>query len=288
MSDSPRRTLTAVTCRTCGGAVATRPGERLPACLFCGSAALDEPEQVEEIEAPEVVLPFAVDEAGADAAFRSFARSSFWYPSDIRHARIELEPILLPAWTWDGTVDAHFTGLVKAGTRSGKRPFSGSEVVRLDGVLVPSSTAISRGELAAISPFDAGRAVPFDPDAAEAPYELGRLTRQSARHEAEAGMTEAVRRRVQGERSALLVKVSCLYPELTGHPLLLPVYVGTWRRKDRLYRFVINGQTGQLAGTAPTSWLKVAAVVLAVCAVLFVLAVMFLMCAGGAGFVTQL
>lgn len=288
MSTQPARTLTAVTCRNCGGAVATRPGERLPACLFCGSAALDEPEERAEVEVPEVVLPFEVDEAGADAAFRAFARSSFWYPSDIRHARVELERILLPAWTWDGTVDAHFSGLVKAGTRSGKRPFAGSEVVRLDGVLVPSSSAITRGELAAISPFDAAQAVPFEADAAEAPYELGRLTRQAALHEAEAGMAEAVRRRVQAEQGALELKVACLFPELRGHPLLLPVYVGTWRRKDRLYRFVINGQTGTLTGTAPTSWIKVVVVILAVCTVLFGLVTMLGLCAGGAGLVTHL
>ncbi len=280
--------LQAITCRSCGGAVALQAGERLPACLFCGSTTLEEPEEVEEIEPPEVFLPFDLDEAGADAAFRTFARSSFWYPSDIRHARLELERILLPAWVWSATVDAHFTGLQRAGTASGKRPWTASRVLSLDGVLVPSSSAITKGELAAISPYDAARSEPFDRREAPCPYELGKLSRQAALHQAEAGMEARAVRVVGEEGGAFDVQAACLFSEVEGSPLLLPVYVGAYRRGDRLFRIVINGQSGTLTGQAPTSWWKVLGVVFAVGFLGFLLLTMVGLCAGGAGLVTRL
>lgn len=280
--------LHAITCRACGGAVALRTGERLPACLFCGSAALEEAQSIERIEPPEVFLSFEVDADAADAAFRTFARSSFWYPSDIRHARLKLEPILLPAWIWSASVDAHFTGLQRASTSSGKRPWTASEVVSLSGVLVPSSSAVTRGELAAISPYDASRREPFDAERAPCPYELGRLSRQASLHQAESGMEAMLVRRMSAEHGAFGVKGACLFTELKGEPLLLPVYVGAYRRGDRLYRIVINGQSGELTGDAPTSWWKVLGVVFAVGFLLFGLVLMLVLCAGGAGIASNL
>jgi hypothetical protein len=42
-----------------------------------------------------------------------------------------------------------------------------------------------------------------------------------------------------------------------GRPVLLPVWIGAYRRGDRLFRVVINGQTGAFSGTAPISLIKV-------------------------------
>jgi hypothetical protein len=61
--------------------------------------------------------------------------------------------------------------------------------------------------------------------------------------------------------------------ELSGRPVLLPVYVGAWRFKDQVYRVVINGQTGRLSGKAPFAWLKLFLIVGVVLAVSTVLAV---------------
>ena len=199
---------------------------------------------------------------------------------------MELEPILLPAWIWAATVDAHFTGLQRASTSSGKRPWTASQVVPLSGVLVPSSTAITRGELADISPYDASRSQPFDAEQAPCPYELGRLSRQAALHQAESGMEAILVGRMGAEHGASKVKAACLFTERQGEPLLLPVYVGAYRRGDRLFRIVINGQTGELTGDAPTSWWKVLGAVFAVGFLLFGLLAMLVLCAGGAGFVS--
>jgi hypothetical protein len=39
--------------------------------------------------------------------------------------------------------------------------------------------------------------------------------------------------------------------------ILLPVYLLSYRYRDKVYRFMINGQTGKAIGYKPWSWLKI-------------------------------
>ncbi len=254
--------LQAITCGECGGAVAMEIGAVEPRCLFCGSAALSRAEIPEEVEPPAGVVPFAVDEAGADEAFRKFARSSIWYPADIRQARLELKPLLLPSWVWSGEIETHYAGLVRSMTRSGKRPIAGQQTTRLDGVLVPASSALTRAELAAISPFDCQRVDAFQPDALDVPYELGLLTRSAATEAALTAMKHAHSGQIASQLGTSTLNASCLYSDLSGQPLLLPIYIGTYRRKNHYFRVVISGQTGVLTGKAPLSMWKILGAIL--------------------------
>ena len=46
-----------------------------------------------------------------------------------------------------------------------------------------------------------------------------------------------------------------------------------YRYKDQVHRFLVNGQTGQCTGTAPTSYAKIAGVIGIVIAVIAAIAV---------------
>ena len=260
--------LIAVRCESCGGAVAMEAGQEEPRCLFCGMEALVEAELPEAVEPPESWIPFQLDEAGAAEAFRRFARSSIWYPGDLREARLELRPLLLPAWIWSGSIETHWAALVRAATRSGKRPLTGRERLTLAGILVPASSTLSRAELAAISPFQTGQERPFRPENLPHPYELGGLTRSAARAAAREAMRSQHREQIRTAQAALVLRGSCLFEDLSGRPLLLPVYVGAFRYKGDLHRIVINGQSGRLSGEAPVSWWRILGAALAVLAIL--------------------
>ena len=75
------------------------------------------------------------------------------------------------------------------------------------------------------------------------------------------------------------LNASAIHEGLSGDPVLLPIFIGAYRRRDEVYRIVINGQTGKLIGKAPISWTKVALVTGIVLAVLF----MLLLCLGLTG-----
>jgi len=51
----------------------------------------------------------------------------------------------------------------------------------------------------------------------------------------------------------------------------LPIWVMAYRYQDRVFRFLINGQTGRATGQAPTSWKKLVAVVLIAILILLLL-----------------
>ncbi len=251
--------LVAVTCESCGGSVATRPGQRAPTCLFCGAEKLIEEPAPEDVEHPEKFVPFAVDDGKAQELFRAWSGKKFWAPGEIRRAALDLNALLLPAWTWAGSVETHWAAIVRGATRSGKRPASGQDSYRVDGMLVPASKTLRRQELSDISPYHTGDEQPFVPDEAAAPYELGSLTRSAATHAAQDELAALHRSEIQSRISASRLSTSCLYHGLEGRPVLLPVWIGAYRVKEKLYRVVLNGQTGELTGKAPISWLKILA-----------------------------
>jgi hypothetical protein len=255
--------LQAVSCQSCGGAVAMPAGAPHPRCLFCGSEAVLA-SRTESFEAPGTFLPFEVAPDAAQEVFRDKAQASIWYPGDLRDARLDLDPLLLPAWVWSGQVETHWAALVRAGTRSGKRPETGQQAKRVSGVLVPSSSAITRGELNAIAPFSGNNAFIFRAEQAVAPFELGKLTRSAARQAACDALASQHRAELSRAVHAVKFAGSHLFRDLEGTPVLLPVYVGAYRRRGKLHRVVINGQTGAITGEFPKSWLRIGCAVLLV------------------------
>lgn len=250
--------LVAISCESCGGSVAMPAGHRHPTCLFCGATSLVEKPPPEGTPIPATYVPFVLDEGAARDVFKAWAKERFWAPAEIREARVELNDLLLPAWTWSGCVETHWAALVPAaGTRSGKRPRSGDDTMRVDGMLVLASQTLRRAELAAISPFDGSGEVPFDTESTTLPYELGSLTRRAATAQAHTQMRGQHAAQIGNQTGASRLSTSCVFREMDGKPMLLPVWIGAYRVDDKMYRVVLNGQSGELTGSAPISWIKV-------------------------------
>ncbi|MFT7643320.1 MAG: hypothetical protein ACI9G1_005085, partial [Pirellulaceae bacterium] len=53
------------------------------------------------------------------------------------------------------------------------------------------------------------------------------------------------------------LEVQTNFEHINSDLCLLPVYVLSYRYKEKLYRFLVNGQTGRIAGDKPVSWKKV-------------------------------
>jgi hypothetical protein len=65
-----------------------------------------------------------------------------------------------------------------------------------------------------------------------------------------------------GDTSSEL-QVRSRYGKATSDLILLPVYLLSYRYQDRVFRFLVNGQTGRVAGDKPVSHKRVAAAVVA-------------------------
>ncbi|MCA9615592.1 MAG: hypothetical protein KC586_22705, partial [Myxococcales bacterium] len=58
-----------------------------------------------------------------------------------------------------------------------------------------------------------------------------------------------------------------LYEQTYKH-VLLPLWIAAYRYQDKTFRFLVNGQTGEVQGEAPTSWFKVVMVIAIVVAII--------------------
>jgi predicted RNA-binding Zn-ribbon protein involved in translation (DUF1610 family) len=258
-------------CRGCGASMNYDAGARSLKCPFCGSIELDE-DPAEGILAPECVVPFAIGRDEAEARLRAWLGSSVWHPGDLRAAALvtELRAVFVPCWVFATRVQTHWTAdsdQTPPGARADWYPIAGRAERRYEGLWVPASAGLPRPELDAIWPFDAAAAVPPDRvDLANVTVEQFTVSRRYARPLAqgrlEAAEAEAVVRAVPGRLRN--VHVNVLMTGASSRAALAPAYVMAYRYRERVYRFVLNGQTGRSTGSAPISAARVAAAVAAV------------------------
>ena len=79
---------------------------------------------------------------------------------------------------------------------------------------------------------------------------------------------ELIRRDIGGD-SQRIDSVETRYGRFTFKHVLLPAWVSAYRYRDKVYRFVINAQTGETSGEAPLSWWKIAGLVVLALVILY-------------------
>ena len=250
-------------CEACGGAVVWDAARSSAACLFCATPALRV--VPESPPTPAQQLPHAVAEARAAEAFRAWAARSWFRPRELRDASVSLQPMLLPAWRIHARLETHWAGLRRARTRSRRSPVAGVEAIELTHV-IPASSGISGPELVGLLPFDETQAEAWAGSAARREglaWELPALTRRGALARARVELCARHRRRIVGERGLLSANVGALIEERDVSLVMLPIYIGSFRFRDRPWRFLINAQSGKVVGDAPVDRTKIALVVLA-------------------------
>lgn len=259
-------------CENCGGLVVFDADAEAVKCVFCADETL-RPVDLQPAVQPTQAVEFGVSAKEAQKAFRSWARRSFWAPRALRDQVPEIEPVWVPAWRVRAHVHATWTGLVKASTKSGKRPRSGADAATRE-VWVPASLGLTQAELAALAPFPEHDLSAWDPEQAQAPFEVGGLTEEAATRGARPRFRHDVQTELIKRERLRDCRVSVLLEGIEPLPLMLPVYVGCVRFRDQPWRFVINGRTGRVTGRAPLDRRKVAFA--SVLALLVVLAIVWL------------
>ena len=158
-------------------------------------------------------------------------------------------------------------------------PASGRRRDRYDDVLVVASRGLPREIAERLRSFDTSALQPYDPRflAGWKAEEYGvSLEEGWVRAEIELQRTQRGRcaRDVPGDTQREL-EVRTHLGERTFKHVLLPLYIATYRYGEKPYRFLVNGQTGEVRGEAPLSPLKIALAVLLVVALFVVFFIFF-------------
>ena len=288
-------------CESCGAVNTIDAHVVSTECAFCGSNQVVPQQQVAQVIKPESLLPFQVDKKRAVALFRGWLGRGFFRPNPVRKiakdAEAKLQGVYLPFWTFDAytsswwraeagyfyTVTEPYTTTDRQGKRvQGMRevqkirwePASGSLQLAFDDTLVPASRHVHPAMVQRIYPFDTTALVPYEPAflsgwGAEAYTVDLRSGWETAQEIMKASVRQACARQVPGDTQRNL-EVSTAFSNVTFKHTLFPVWIASYRYGGKVYQFLVNGQTGEVQGQAPISWIKVALVVLLVLAILVV------------------
>ncbi|MEO8497165.1 MAG: hypothetical protein ABI614_18995, partial [Planctomycetota bacterium] len=252
-----------------------------------GSSQLENQPDAKSL-APNRVVPLDVDRDSAVATMRRWLGKGFWRPSDLSEtaAVTTMTAVYVPYWVFTASTFTNWTAdssQTPFGARGDWMPMSGEQRGSYAGLLVGASSVLTPGETTALCPFDLARAVaPNQIDLENVIVEQFRVQRKYARPLARQGLEDLERqacaKHVPGRQRNL--KVNVRLEGLTSEPVLLPIWVMAYRYQDRVFRFLINGQTGRATGQAPTSWKKVVVAILI--AILILLLVLGCLGLGGA------
>ncbi len=303
-----------VHCDSCGADVTMQPNVTSAACAFCGSRVVATARSQKLIK-PAALVPFQIPPQQARQLFAKWIKGLWWAPGNLkRFAEVDgtgawlkgdggssLAGLYMPCWTFDSKADTPYTGergddywdtetywtTVNGKSQMQTRRVRKTRWTRVrgrvrtthDDVLVPASTSLPQVHINRIGNFNLKALVPYADGflsgfRAES-YALdlrGGFT--AARGMMENAIRAAICRDIGGDHQ----RIHTMHPAfsaVTFKHILLPVWVSAYRYNRKVYRFVINGQTGAVSGERPYSaWKITIASLLGVAAIIILVAVL--------------
>lgn len=257
-------------CPQCGAATLLPAGGKSALCPFCGNAALVEAAEEADLISPDGVIPMALEAEAASAAARRWLGRGLFAPDNlaavVRHHA--LRPAYLPFWIFEATLTARWSAEVAEGYGRNRRwvPRTGEHIAFFRDQLQPASRAVPAGLLKRLPPFDLKKLLAFKPEyLADWPAALYDIALADASLLAREQMVKAVRQELlykaaPGQQVRNLEASTDHFSGELYKLALLPLWIGTYTYRGRLYQLLINGQTGAAAGDKPVDGVKVALV----------------------------
>ena len=291
-------------CQTCGATVTFTPPSVAGECDFCGSPLVAQPRSADPVLAPVGVLPFRVTQDAAADAVRRWIASRWFAPNALKKfaAQEGIGGVYIPFWTYDAYTSSRYTGQRgehyytterytereaqgRGATKTRQvrhtrwHPVSGTVERWFDDILVPATKSLPPARLAALEPWDLKELTAYEP-AYLSGYKAQRYQVTLAEgfelaKRAGAPVIESDVRRDIGGDEQRVTSINTRYSAVTFKHLLLPVYVGAYRFRDKVYQVVVNGRTGEVQGGRPYSFWKIFLFVLAIVLLLVVIGLVF-------------
>jgi hypothetical protein len=273
-------------CPHCGAHVSLPAGQISEKCAFCDTPLVAWSGEGEPVD---LVAPFVLDRAQAMARLKQHLGARFWAPEAVRRLDPrDLDGVLVPFYCFDATAHSDYSarvgiwwyrtrtytvvvnGKVQTRTQTVREtewfPVSGSHVASYQDHLVSGSRGLPEAESNELEPFDLGQARPFDPAllagwAAELPDVGHEEAQRTATAELRATENRAIAAFLPGDekddvRNDTRLEVGQV------RLVLLPVWMAAYQHRQKPMRLLVNGQTGEVVGKVPRSWVKITLAVL--------------------------
>ena len=284
-------------CKNCGAESVLDKDKVADFCSFCGSSHISLSDHHAGIK-PALVIPFQVSNEEAVEKFKAWMKKRYLAPSKLidSHHLNTLSGAYIPYWTFDSETKSSF--VVRIGTyyyvtvtrtvmEDGK-PKQVTEQVRkirwhtengryqefFDDVLVKASRNVATGLIDKIEPFHLNSLIDY-----KSAYLSGFLAERysiplkegwnDAKGIIDSRIESGIHGQVHGD-VVQIVSVATDYDAITYKHILLPIWISSFQFNDKVYRFLVNGQTGKVSGKSPISAVKVSILVVVILAVIAV------------------
>ena len=274
-------------CPNCGAKTEFDAAVHAKECPFCATPVVTDTGPSRQIK-PAAVLPFTLDESEARVAMTQWLGSLWFAPNGLmEYARKgrRMSGVYTPCWTFDADTQSSYRGQrgivyhqKMTVMRNGKRetvnvpkvrwtPVRGRVARFFDDVLVVASTALPERFRKSLVHWDLTRLEPYQPEyLAGFRAEAYTIELEDAFGEARQIMDRQILRDVKfdigGDRQRV-EDVDTKLSDMTFKHILVPVWIAAYKFRGRSFRFVVNGQTGQVTGERPWSSWKIMFTVLA-------------------------
>jgi hypothetical protein len=271
-----------VKCQSCQAISVFQPGRVAQRCEFCGSSAIVPYEQIKAPIQPESLLPFKISEAQVREAIRQWYASRWFAPNRLRSSALTdtVKGVYLPYWTFDAQAHADWTAESgyhyyttetyrdsngQTQTRQVQhtrwQPSSGMVDHFFDDELVCASVGVNEELLRKVEPFPTKELVAYNPSYLAGwvveQYQIDLIAAaQRSRERMDGQLKGMCASQVPGDTYRNL-QVWSRFANQTFKHILTPAWLLTFTYGSTNYQALINGYTGQIAGSYPKSWVKI-------------------------------
>ncbi len=289
-NSAPTREQISIHCDSCGATCNFDAAVHAGACPFCGAPMVAKTEHHREL-LPQALLPFSVTREQARSAFRQWLGNLWFAPGKLKnYARNDarLTGMYVPYWTYDADTATRYQGergddyqvqqtyqAVENGktvtrtrtvTKTRWRSVSGRVARFFDDVLVLASRSLPQDITERLEPWDLANLTPYQ-EAYLSGFrsEMYQIDLEPGFERAREIMAITIRQDINRDIGGDHQRIHAMdtgYSDISFKHILLPIWMSAFRFRDKTYRFVVNGRTGEVQGERPYSPWKIAFAIL--------------------------
>lgn len=230
---------------------------RVERCPYGASHPLETTPDKGELPAPQAIGLMEIDEEEAVYSINRWLGRDWFTAEDLtgNTGRLQLQPAYYPFWIFDGLVEIPWECEVNLG--SSKDPIwvvAGESYLERSGdVLIPGLQSLTDEDLLGLAPFRLKGLVEFKPEylagwSSLAPDRSLPDACSMACKQTEAGILRTLSVRVEpGSPKRGFITRPATWRRINYKYALLPLWVGKFRLRGRMYRLLLNGQTGKIS-----------------------------------------
>lgn len=286
-----------VKCDCCGAETTFEKNVVSAKCDFCGSPiTISNGKTTKQIK-PQGVIPFAVSQDAGREKYSKWISGLWFAPGDLKNsASMEsgLSGVYIPYWLYYANTltaykgqrgEYYYTeeeykdsdGTVKKRKKQHTRwyPTSGTLEKKFSDIVIPASTSLPSGYTSILRKWKLDGIVPYN-DQTLCGYkaESYSIDLKDAYKDAQSIMKEQIEDAIEdkiGGDDQKIDKMDITESDIEYKHILAPIWISAFRYNGKSYRFLINGQTGEISGDRPYSTIKIVVAILAAIAAIALL-----------------